>query len=86
DIVFALPGLVLATTFVTFSFVARELIPLMEVQGSDEEEAALVLGATAWQMFWRVTLPRVGWGLLYGVVITNARAMGEFGAVSVVSG
>ncbi len=86
EIVFALPGLVLATTFVTFSFVARELIPLMEAQGSDEEEAALVLGATAWQMFWRVTLPRVGWGLIYGVVITNARAVGEFGAVSVVSG
>ncbi|WP_414448165.1 sulfate ABC transporter permease subunit CysW [Burkholderia sp. 22PA0099] len=86
DIVFALPGLVLATTFVTFSFVARELIPLMEAQGSDEEEAALVLGASAFQMFWRVTLPRVRWGLLYGVVITNARAMGEFGAVSVVSG
>ncbi|MEQ0777436.1 sulfate ABC transporter permease subunit CysW [Paraburkholderia tropica] len=86
DIVFALPGLVLATTFVTLSFVARELIPLMEAQGSDEEQAALVLGATAWQMFWRVTLPRVRLGLLYGVVITNARAMGEFGAVSVVSG
>ncbi|MFP3709911.1 sulfate ABC transporter permease subunit CysW [Paraburkholderia sp. SIMBA_009] len=86
DIVFALPGLVLATTFVTLSFVARELIHLMEAQGSDEEQAALVLGATAWQMFWRVTLPRVRLGLLYGVVITNARAMGEFGAVSVVSG
>ncbi|MBB3004737.1 sulfate transport system permease protein [Paraburkholderia tropica] len=86
DIVFALPGLVLATTFVTLSFVARELIPLMEAQGSDEEQAALVLGATAWQMSWRVTLPRVRLGLLYGVVITNARAMGEFGAVSVVSG
>ncbi|CAM2157496.1 sulfate/thiosulfate ABC transporter inner membrane subunit CysW [Paraburkholderia tropica] len=86
DIVFALPGLVLATTFVTLSFVARELIPLMEAQGSDEEQAALVLGATTWQMFWRVTLPRVRLGLLYGVVITNARAMGEFGAVSVVSG
>ncbi|PLZ01259.1 sulfate ABC transporter permease subunit CysW [Burkholderia sp. WAC0059] len=86
DIVFALPGLVLATTFVTFSFVARELIPLMEAQGSDEEEAAVVLGASGWQMFWRVTLPRVRWGLLYGITITNARAMGEFGAVSVVSG
>ena len=85
-VIFALPGIVLATTFVTFPYVARELIPLMEAQGSEEEEAALVLGASAWQMFFRVTLPRIKWGLLYGVVLCTARAMGEFGAVSVVSG
>ena len=85
-IVFALPGIILATTFVTFPFIARELIPLMEAAGKDEEEAALTLGASGWQMFFRVTLPNVKWGLLYGLVICNARAMGEFGAVSVVSG
>ncbi len=85
-VIFALPGIVLATTFVTFPYVARELIPLMESQGSEEEEAALVLGASPWQMFFRVTLPRIKWGLLYGVVLCTARAMGEFGAVSVVSG
>jgi sulfate transport system permease protein len=85
-IVFAVPGIVLATVFVTFPFVARELIPLMEAQGSDEEQAAMVLGASGWQMFWRVTLPNIKWGLLYGVILANARAMGEFGAVSVVSG
>ena len=85
-IVFALPGIVLATLFVTFPFVARELIPLMQAQGTDEEEAALTLGANGWQTFWRVTLPSVKWGLLYGVILCNARAMGEFGAVSVVSG
>jgi sulfate transport system permease protein len=85
-IVFAVPGIVLATTFVTFPFVARELIPLMETQGSEEEEAALVLGASGWQMFWRVTLPNIKWGVLYGVVLCTARALGEFGAVSVVSG
>ena len=85
-IVFAVPGIVLATIFVTFPFVARELIPLMEAQGREEEEAAVVLGATGWQTFWRVTLPNVKWGLLYGVILCNARAMGEFGAVSVVSG
>ena len=85
-IVFAVPGIVLATVFVTFPFVARELIPLMEAQGREEEEAAIVLGATGWQAFWRVTLPNVKWGLLYGVILCNARAMGEFGAVSVVSG
>jgi sulfate/thiosulfate transport system permease protein len=85
-IVFALPGLVLATVFVTFPFVARELIPLMQAQGSDEEHAALTLGAGGWQTFWRVTLPNIKWGLLYGVILCNARAMGEFGAVSVVSG
>ena len=85
-IVFAVPGIILATTFVTFPFVARELIPLMETQGTDEEEAALVLGATGWQMFWRITLPNIGWGVLYGVVLCTARALGEFGAVSVVSG
>jgi sulfate/thiosulfate transport system permease protein len=85
-IVFAVPGIVLATTFVTFPFVARELIPLMQAQGKEEEEAALVLGASGWQMFWRVTLPNIKWGLLYGVILCNARAMGEFGAVSVVSG
>jgi sulfate transport system permease protein len=85
-ILFAVPGIVLATIFVTFPFVARELIPVMQAQGSDEEEAALVLGASAWTLFWRVTLPKIKWGLLYGVIICNARAMGEFGAVSVVSG
>jgi sulfate transport system permease protein len=85
-VIFALPGIVLATVFVTFPFVARELIPLMQAQGSDEEEAALTLGANGWQTFWRVTLPNVKWGLLYGVILSNARAMGEFGAVSVVSG
>nr|WP_303620990.1 sulfate ABC transporter permease subunit CysW [Methylogaea oryzae] len=85
-IVFAVPGIVLATLFVTFPFVARELIPLMQAQGNEEEEAALVLGASGWQTFWRVTLPNVKWGLLYGVILSNARAMGEFGAVSVVSG
>jgi sulfate/thiosulfate transport system permease protein len=86
QIVFAVPGIVLATVFVTFPFVARELIPLMQSQGSDEEEAAIVLGATAWQMFFRVTLPNIKWGLLYGVVLCTARSLGEFGAVSVVSG
>ena len=85
-IVFALPGIVLATTFVTFPFIARELIPLMQAQGNDEEQAAIVLGATGWQTFWHVTLPNIKWGLLYGVILCNARAMGEFGAVSVVSG
>ncbi len=85
-VIFAIPGIVLATVFVTFPFVARELIPLMQAQGKDEEEAALVLGASGWQILWRVTLPNVKWGLLYGVILTNARAMGEFGAVSVVSG
>jgi sulfate transport system permease protein len=85
-LIFAVPGIVLATIFVTFPFVARELIPLMQAQGSDEEEAAIVLGASGWQAFWRVTLPNVKWGLLYGVILCNARAMGEFGAVSVVSG
>jgi len=85
-IIFAVPGIILATTFVTFPFVARELIALMECQGSDEEEAALVLGASGWQMFYRVTLPNIKWGLLYGVVLCTARALGEFGAVSVVSG
>ena len=85
-IIFAVPGIVLATMFVTFPFVARELIPLMQAQGRTEEEAARVLGATGWQTFWRVTLPNIKWGLLYGVILCNARAMGEFGAVSVVSG
>ncbi|HTE06527.1 MAG TPA: sulfate ABC transporter permease subunit CysW [Planctomycetota bacterium] len=85
-ILFAVPGIVLATVFITFPFVARELIPLMEEQGSDEEEAALSLGASGWQTFRRVTLPNVKWALLYGVILCNARAMGEFGAVSVVSG
>ena len=85
-ILFAVPGIVLATIFVTFPFVARELIPLMQSQGSEEEEAALVLGASGWQTFRRVTLPNIKWGLLYGVILCNARAMGEFGAVSVVSG
>jgi sulfate transport system permease protein len=85
-VIFALPGLVLATLFVTVPFVARELIPLMEAQGADEEEAAISLGASTWSMFWRVTLPKIRWGLLYGVILLNARAIGEFGAVSVVSG
>ena len=85
-VIFAVPGIVLATTFVTFPFVARELIPLMQSQGRSEEEAARTLGARGWQTFWRVTLPNIKWGLLYGVILCNARAMGEFGAVSVVSG
>jgi sulfate transport system permease protein len=86
QIVFAAPGVVMATIFVTFPFIARELIPLMQEQGTEEEEAAIVLGARPWQMFFRVTLPNIKWGLLYGVILCNARAMGEFGAVSVVSG
>ncbi len=86
QIIFAVPGIVLATVFVTFPFVARELIPLMESQGKDEEEAAIVLGASGLQTFFRVTLPNIRWGLVYGVILCNARAMGEFGAVSVVSG
>ncbi len=86
QIVFAVPGIVLATIFVTFPFVARELIPLMQDQGNQDEEAAISLGATGWQTFWRVTLPNIKWGLLYGVLLCNARAMGEFGAVSVISG
>ena len=86
EILFAVPGIVLATVFVTFPFVARELIPLMQEQGTAEEEAAITLGANGWQTFWRVTLPNIKWGLLYGVLLCNARAMGEFGAVSVVSG
>lgn len=85
-IVFAVPGIVLATMFVTFPFVARELIPLMQAQGSDEEYAAITLGASGWQTFWKVTVPNIKWGLFYGVILCNARAMGEFGAVSVVSG
>jgi sulfate transport system permease protein len=85
-LIFAVPGIVLATIFVTFPFIARELIPLMQAQGKDEEEAAISLGASGWQTFWRVTLPNIKWGLLYGVILCNARAMGEFGAVSVVSG
>ncbi len=85
-IIFAVPGIILATTFVTFPFVARELIPLMQAQGTDEEYSAITLGASGWQTFWRVTLPNIRWGLLYGVILCNARAMGEFGAVSVVSG
>jgi sulfate transport system permease protein len=85
-IIFAVPGIVLATIFVTFPFIARELIPLMQAQGNDEEEAAMVLGATGLQIFFRVTLPNIKWGLIYGVILCNARAMGEFGAVSVVSG
>jgi sulfate transport system permease protein len=86
QIIFAVPGIVLATIFVTFPFVARELIPLMQEQSSEEEQAALSLGASGWQTFWRVTLPNIKWALLYGVILCNARAMGEFGAVSVVSG
>jgi sulfate/thiosulfate transport system permease protein len=86
EIIFAVPGIVLATLFVTFPFVARELIPLMQEQGDEEEQAALSLGASGWQTLWRVTLPNIKWGLLYGVILCNARAMGEFGAVSVVSG
>ena len=85
-VVFAVPGIILATMFVTFPFIARELIPLMQAQGNDEEQAAIVLGATGWQTFWHVTLPNIKWGLIYGVILCNARAMGEFGAVSVVSG
>ena len=85
-LIFAVPGMVLATVFVTFPFVARELIPLMEAQGTEEEQAAMVLGANGWQSFWQITLPNIKWGLLYGVILCNARAMGEFGAVSVVSG
>jgi sulfate transport system permease protein len=86
QIVFAVPGIVLATLFVTFPFVARELIPVFEAQGNDEEEAARLMGASGWQIFFRITLPNARWGLLYGVILCNARAMGEFGAVSVVSG
>ena len=86
DIIFALPGIMLATTFVTVPFIARELIPVMEALGPEEEEASRTLGASAWQMFWRVTLPNIKWGLLYGVLLCNARAIGEFGAVNVVSG
>ncbi|KAA8735626.1 sulfate ABC transporter permease subunit CysW [Acinetobacter qingfengensis] len=85
-ILYAVPAIVLATVFITIPFVARELIPLMEAQGTEEEEAAIVLGASGWQTFWKVTLPNIKWGLLYGVILCNARAMGEFGAVSVVSG
>ena len=85
-IIFAVPGIVLATIFVTFPFIARELIPLMQAQGNDEEQAAIVLGANGWQTFWYVTLPNIKWGLIYGVILCNARAMGEFGAVAVVSG
>ena len=85
-IIFAVPGMILATLFITFPFIARELIPLMQSQGKDEEEAAVSLGASGFQMFWRVTLHNIKWGLLYGVILSNARAMGEFGAVSVVSG
>ena len=86
QIIFAVPGIVLATIFVTFPFVARELIPIMQAQGSEEEQAALSLGASGWLTFWRITLPKAKWGLVYGVILCNARAMGEFGAVSVVSG
>jgi sulfate transport system permease protein len=86
QVIFAVPGIVLATTFITFPFIARELIPLMQEQGTDEEDAALVLGASAWQIFFRITLPNIKWALLYGVILCNARAMGDFGAVSVVSG
>lgn len=85
-IIFAIPGIILATVFVTFPFIARELIPLMQAQGTEEEQAAIVLGASGWQTFWYVTLPNIKWGLIYGVILCNARAMGEFGAVSVVSG
>ncbi len=86
QIMFAYPGMVLATAFVTFPFVARGLIPLMQQQGHAEEEAALTLGATGWQLFWRVSFPKIKWGILYGMILCNARAMGEFGAVSVVAG
>jgi sulfate transport system permease protein len=86
QIIFAVPGIVIATVFITFPFVARELVPVMQAAGSDQEQAALTLGANGWQTFWHVTLPSVKWGLLYGVILCNARAMGEFGAVSVVSG
>lgn len=86
QVIYAIPSIVIATLFVTFPFVAREVIPLMQSQGSSEEQAALTLGASGWQMFWRVTLPNIKWALLYGIILTNARAMGEFGAVSVVSG
>jgi sulfate/thiosulfate transport system permease protein len=85
QIIFAVPGVIIATMFVTFPFVARELIPLMEAQGTEEEQAARVLGASGWQIFWRITLPNAKWGLLYGIILCNARAMGEFGAVSVVT-
>lgn len=85
-IMFAIPGIVLATVFITFPFIARELIPLMQEQGKEQEEAAITLGASGWRMFFRVTLPSIKWGLLYGIILCNARAMGEFGAVSVVSG
>lgn len=85
-IIFAVPGIVVATVFITFPFVARELIPVMQATGTDQEQAALTLGASGWQTFWHVTLPSVKWGLLYGIILCNARAMGEFGAVSVVSG
>jgi sulfate transport system permease protein len=85
-VIFAIPGIVLATAFVTFPFVAREVLPIMQAQGSDEEEAALTLGASGWRIFFSVTLPKIKWGLLYGIILCNARAMGEFGAVSVVSG
>ena len=85
-IIFAIPGMVLATLFITFPFIARELIPLMQAQGQEQEEAARVMGASGWQIFWRITLPNIKWALLYGVILANARAMGEFGAVSVVSG
>lgn len=86
EVIFAVPGILIATIFVTFPFIARELIPLMQQQGAEEEEAAVMLGANQWQLFWRITLPNVRWGLLYGVVLCTARALGEFGAVSVVSG
>lgn len=86
EVIYAVPGIVLATVFITFPFIARELIPLMQAQGREEEEAAVVLGARGWQVFWHITLPNIRWGLIYGVILANARAMGEFGAVSVVSG
>ena len=85
-LIFSVPGIIIATIFVTFPFVARELIPIMQAQGKSEEEAALSLGASGWKMFWRATLPNIKWGLLYGMILCNARAIGEFGAVSVVSG